>query len=1167
MSDEYPNTGTVRRRPRTTHQRSSNFRENRESEFGANGHKRNGASRHRDHDEEEQEFASDSEHHTRGEERFHSRRPWEDPEPRKALEYNPTEESEPGFKFPFDPWRLVAAVKRHSAAICTGGAIAAILGFILATFLVHYRVTVPLMRKGSNATRAENADQFSPREYSDQTLYAFMKSGEVLRRVAASAETNAVLASIKPTPEQLAKAVEIKPAPNPDFVLLSVKAFGRLGAMVELANLYASEVVDYTRDIQRAQASEIDNFLKKKVLEADTRVQDLTEQLKAFSKNSFGDLERETEENIRQLRDLEAKRDARMIDLETIDTKLAVRQDLLSKETPANAELDKAKAELQKDLLVMTEQNPIIIQKRKQIAMLEEQQKNSPPKKSTSLAPSNPLFTSMLDLQSEKPAIQKQIVELGQQITNLYQKLSSRTDDSIAYAMKKAELQSQKNAREMLAQREQQARLLTDSTLPAFSVFSPATMNSVNFASRWLKVFLLAIIAGLAGLGVSLLIAMFTEAMDTTLKTPEDITRVTHLPVLATLGDLRKMSAASQVNWAFRTLTLLKGKLSANRDEALVCGIISSSHREGRSTWVNLLVSAASQRGLRVLTVDTRPNAAEPQTSSHGSDPGTASSSKVDPERAEHSHAAAHQHANANATDAHRNGESHATPTAEAEAAEGINLPAQSNTNLTPTVLSDPEKVSEQLQDPNAQPVVHIPLPGWVWNLERRKQWEKALEYWRQIDNLVIFVELPPASEPEAVLLAEHLPQLIWLVGSGKADARETAAQLETLRHARCNLVGAVLNQAPPPVLNTRLTRWFTKFTSAALLLASLHLAPALVAQNTDAAALQPANSITAEQTNAPTFKLGAGARKERAEWQKRLTFGPGDLMDIQMYGNSSFTRTNVMVGPDGRISYLQADNIQAAGLTVEELRSKLDQILANFYTAPKVIVTPVAFTSKRYYMLGKVNAKGAYILDRPLTIVEAVARAKGLETGLYQRSSVEMADLGHSFIIRNGERLPINFEKLFLEGDLSQNTSIEPNDYLYFASAAVNDIYVLGEVMVPGPIGFVPNATVMTAIADRGGYAEKAYKRKVLVIRGSLNEPETFIIDTGAVLEATKKDFKLQPRDIVYVSRRPWAKAEDILDEAASSFIQGAVTTWAGVNVGPIIKSRLLPRTKKLGE
>jgi hypothetical protein len=58
-------------------------------------------------------------------------------------------------------------------------------------------------------------------------------------------------------------------------------------------------------------------------------------------------------------------------------------------------------------------------------------------------------------------------------------------------------------------------------------------------------------------------------------------------------------------------------------------------------------------------------------------------------------------------------------------------------------------------------------------------------------------------------------------------------------------------------------------------------------------------------------------------------------------------------------------------------------------------------------------------------------------------------------------------------------------------------------------------------------------------------------------------RDFRLQPKDIVYVSRRPWVKAEELLDEAAASFIQGAITTWAGVNVGPIIEKRLLPRTR----
>ena len=47
-------------------------------------------------------------------------------------------------------------------------------------------------------------------------------------------------------------------------------------------------------------------------------------------------------------------------------------------------------------------------------------------------------------------------------------------------------------------------------------------------------------------------------------------------------------------------------------------------------------------------------------------------------------------------------------------------------------------------------------MPGWVWNLARRKQWKQALEHWRHIDNVVILVELPPASVPEALLLADH---------------------------------------------------------------------------------------------------------------------------------------------------------------------------------------------------------------------------------------------------------------------------------------------------------------------------------------------------------------------------------------------------------------------------
>jgi hypothetical protein len=125
-------------------------------------------------------------------------------------------------------------------------------------------------------------------------------------------------------------------------------------------------------------------------------------------------------------------------------------------------------------------------------------------------------------------------------------------------------------------------------------------------------------------------------------------------------------------------------------------------------------------------------------------------------------------------------------------------------------------EVTQKLIAADAQPLVHIPLPGWVWNLERRKQWQTALQHWSQIENIVILVELPPASDPETVLLAENLPNLLWLADAGKATAGETCEQLETLRHAHCRLAGAVLNHAPGSLLQNRFRRWLPSAFSPA---------------------------------------------------------------------------------------------------------------------------------------------------------------------------------------------------------------------------------------------------------------------------------------------------------------------------------------------------------------
>jgi polysaccharide biosynthesis/export protein len=193
---------------------------------------------------------------------------------------------------------------------------------------------------------------------------------------------------------------------------------------------------------------------------------------------------------------------------------------------------------------------------------------------------------------------------------------------------------------------------------------------------------------------------------------------------------------------------------------------------------------------------------------------------------------------------------------------------------------------------------------------------------------------------------------------------------------------------------------------------------------------------------------------------------------------------------------------------------------------------------------------------DRPLSVIEALARAGGLQTGLYGRDTVELADLGHSFLVRNGQRVPVDFERLFEHGDLSQNVPLQPDDFLYFALANANEIYVLGQVNGPGVAAFLPRTSVMSVIAARGGFTREAFRSRVLVVRGSLNNPQTFVVDAAAILAGKQADFKLRAKDIVYVSKSPWVKAEQVLDTLATAFIQGFVVNTTDRKVHPLTTS-----------
>ena len=132
----------------------------------------------------------------------------------------------------------------------------------------------------------------------------------------------------------------------------------------------------------------------------------------------------------------------------------------------------------------------------------------------------------------------------------------------------------------------------------------------------------------------------------------------------------------------------------------------------------------------------------------------------------------------------------------------------------------------------------------------------------------------------------------------------------------------------------------------------------------------------------------------------------------------------------------------------------------------------------------------------------------------------------------------------------------LEPDDFLYFAPASANEIYVLGQVINPGVVAFLPRTSAMSVIAAAGGFTPEAFRSRVLVVRGSISNPQTFVVDAAAILSAKQPDFKLQAKDIVYVSTSPWVKAEEVLDTVATAFIQGFVVNTTSRKVGPWITS-----------
>jgi polysaccharide export outer membrane protein len=262
---------------------------------------------------------------------------------------------------------------------------------------------------------------------------------------------------------------------------------------------------------------------------------------------------------------------------------------------------------------------------------------------------------------------------------------------------------------------------------------------------------------------------------------------------------------------------------------------------------------------------------------------------------------------------------------------------------------------------------------------------------------------------------------------------------------------------------------------------------------------------------------------------------GIGDVLAISIYGEDGSLR-EVPVYPSGNIAYLMVGTVPAAGRTIDALRADLQKRVSAQLARGLVQVVPVRFGSQTYTILGELNYPGTYLIEGRTTILDAIAKARGIRTGYFRNSTAEMADYRNAILMRGGRLVPVDFEALIGRGDATQNAELRNGDILSIPSSLVRNVYVLGEVNFPRTVGFVSSLSLMQAITEARGLKNSSDGR-IVVVRGSLARPEARIVRFDEILSGRQSNLALAPGDIVYVPPRRLALMREIVETAISAF------------------------------
>lgn len=152
---------------------------------------------------------------------------------------------------------------------------------------------------------------------------------------------------------------------------------------------------------------------------------------------------------------------------------------------------------------------------------------------------------------------------------------------------------------------------------------------------------------------------------------------------------------------------------------------------------------------------------------------------------------------------------------------------------------------------------------------------------------------------------------------------------------------------------------------------------------------------------------------------------GPGDVVEISVWKDESLSR-ELVVPPDGVLSFPLIGDIQTGTMTVDALRKRVSKLLAAYVPDATVTVILKEINSLRAYVIGKVNKPGQYRISLDTTVMQMLSVAGGLNP---------FASEDRIHILRRKKnitiKIPFNYSQVLKGNNLEQNIVLQRGDVI----------------------------------------------------------------------------------------------------------------------------------------